>query len=265
MSKKHYGKCALCGKIGTLSFEHIPPECAGNDSLIKAYSFKDLLCDEKDRLPWETEGLHYEQSQNGHGKYSLCEKCNSLTGHLYGKEYQKFDLFALRVVSENKDPNKYCAELKKAYPNRFIKQVLSLFCSIEPEYSAYDELRSFVLDKHAKGLDKDKFRLTMFFVRNEILMYSGNSNLISCDKSKDTIVNQLVAYPLGFLLYLNPSNQKNYEGTDITLFADYDYDHEDDIVFPIDIREVNTGFPLDFRTKDELLKAINTEKVKEPS
>lgn len=70
--------------------------------------------------------------------------------------------------------------------------------------------------------------------------------MIRSDESKETIVSHLVVFPLGFLLYLNPYEQTNYEGTDITLFADYDYDYEDDILFPIDIREVNTGFPLDF-------------------
>ena len=32
MRKKTIGKCALCGRIGELSFEHIPPKAAFNST-----------------------------------------------------------------------------------------------------------------------------------------------------------------------------------------------------------------------------------------
>ena len=81
---KHFGKCALCGKECNLSFEHIPPESAFNNSPAKPVS-GDKLVEDDDRMPWDTSGLKYEHQQRGMGKYSLCRDCNSFTGVYYGK------------------------------------------------------------------------------------------------------------------------------------------------------------------------------------
>ena len=134
-----------------------------------------------------------------------------------------------------------------------------MFCSIESENKAYDVLRTFVLDKDKTGLGSDKFKLTMFFEKSGMFMYTGETILFEQNTNHCITVNQLVASPMGFLLYRNPDDQTHFEGIDITWFANCEYDEERDVIFPIVIREVNTGFPLDFRTKDEFAKAFKTK------
>ena len=85
----HIGKCALCGKIERLTFEHIPPQSAYNAKPAKPVSGKALLL-KKDGLPWELDGLKYENQQSGMGLYSLCKKCNNITGRWYGDAYRSF-------------------------------------------------------------------------------------------------------------------------------------------------------------------------------
>ena len=62
---------------------------------------------------------------------------------------------------------------------------------------------------------------------------------------------------MGFLLYLNPDPLQKYEGVDITPFTSSHYDDMGCIRLPIDIKEVNNIFPLDYRKKEEILKTIN--------
>lgn len=43
MRVKHNGKCHICGSIGPLTFEHIPPESAFNDRTVLIGEFKDII------------------------------------------------------------------------------------------------------------------------------------------------------------------------------------------------------------------------------
>ena len=70
--KKEEGRCCLCGSEGKLSFEHIPPRSAFNDSTVLEVEFDKLITAES------LENLKGKQNQRGGGDYSLCPKCNSL-------------------------------------------------------------------------------------------------------------------------------------------------------------------------------------------
>lgn len=60
------------------------------------------------------------------------------------------------------------------YPARIIKQVLSMLCSINsPEKPQFEELREFVLDKDAVGIDKSKYKLCMYFTETTLYKYAG--------------------------------------------------------------------------------------------
>lgn len=96
VKKNEFGKCSLCGKERKLTFEHIPPRSAFNNTPIKPVNGIDVLKD-NGRMPWDISGLKYENQQKGFGLYSLCQQCNNTTGRLYGNSYadlsQKFSLF----------------------------------------------------------------------------------------------------------------------------------------------------------------------------
>lgn len=255
MSKqKHFGKCALCGKEGKLSFEHIPPESAFNDQPAKTVSFMTALSN-KDRLPWDFNGLKYTNHQRGMGDYTLCESCNNNTGSWYGEAYTYIASIAQQMLSMTIPPDKDSLVIKDAYPLRFVKQIISMFCSLNPTSNIAD-LRQFVLDKNATGIDKTKYRLHMFFTRSTIsrtvpyIVKVLSSDRILCSMG----VSEIVVPPLGFILYFDPTEDYCFDGVDITGFADCKYDDKAKIAIPLCILDVNHFFPTDYRTKDEILR-----------
>ena len=61
--ERHYGRCALCGKEGELTFEHIPPRSAFNSHRTKMYTGDQLLAD-INRMPFDVQGLQYRNHQS---------------------------------------------------------------------------------------------------------------------------------------------------------------------------------------------------------
>src|SRR5215208_1711456 len=70
------GRCHLCGQLKRLSFEHIPPKSAFNDNQRLFQTMRDLM-----------EGRPYSRFRRGIGSYSLCVRCNNLTGGWYGEAF----------------------------------------------------------------------------------------------------------------------------------------------------------------------------------
>ena len=75
MRKKVKGKCRICGEIGELTFEHVPPHAAFNNKSVKILEGMDaiskaLVSDKSGRI-----------QQKGMGAYTLCGKCNNNTVH----------------------------------------------------------------------------------------------------------------------------------------------------------------------------------------
>ena len=87
-----------------------------------------------------------------------------------------------------------------------------------------------------------------------------NINLETGRLQQPALVSEITAFPMGFLLYLNPDPSQNYEGVDITPFTSFHYDDMGCIRLPIDIKEVNNIFPLDYRKKEEIQKTIKDNK-----
>ena len=63
--------------------------------------------------------------------YSLCQRCNNLTGKYYGMEYIKFANTVDRLFPEILKKNNKIAgiHIEGINPLLFAKQVLSMFCS----------------------------------------------------------------------------------------------------------------------------------------
>ena len=87
MTKKVHGICCICGQETELTFEHIPPRAAFNHFSLKLYDFWGYLLSNRTR---------YNQLQKGAGMYSLCERCNNLTGEWYGAAYAEFAVQGMR-------------------------------------------------------------------------------------------------------------------------------------------------------------------------
>ncbi|MBR4014081.1 MAG: hypothetical protein IKJ00_07285 [Clostridia bacterium] len=260
--KKHYGKCALCQIEGELSFEHIPPQSSFNSSPAKPVT-GDLLMLDDDRMPWETDGLPYSNQQRGMGKYSLCKSCNNLTGTWYGDDYKLMAHIIDHALSQLINPNVKGIGIREIHPLRFIKQVLSMFCSLNNnDDSRFESLRKFVLDRDAVGLDKQKYKLCMYFTKSNIIKYAPLSVLLRMgnDQYESIALSEITAYPLGFILYFDPSATWEYEGIDITGFSDCAYNDEASVEMPLCIKEVNDIFPAHYRSKEEIIECVEKNK-----
>jgi 5-methylcytosine-specific restriction endonuclease McrA len=71
------GTCHICGNIGPLTFEHLPPESAGNDGPVRVLQGLEIEAAGHDpRLG--------RKHQKGAGASTLCGSCNNKTGAWYG-------------------------------------------------------------------------------------------------------------------------------------------------------------------------------------
>lgn len=256
---KHFDKCALCGSKEKLSFEHIPPRKAFNFERIKPVMGENLI-EDPNRLPWDTTGLRYENQQSGMGYYCLCESCNNNTGSWYADEYVTLAHTLHRVLDGDKAKEWEGIGIKGLHPLRFIKQVITMFCDInDPDNPEFDQLRRFVLDKECSEMDKKKYKICMYLTRSVNKRYLGYSILIreNKDKFESIAMSEITAYPFGFILYFDPTDEIEYEGFDITCCADFNYDDECEVVMPVVIKDVNTSYPLDYRTQEQILKVFD--------
>ena len=254
---KQFGKCALCGEECELSFEHIPPKKAFNDYPSKFVAGEVLLFNKK-RLPWDVEGLPYVNQQKGMGVYSLCEPCNNKTGSWYGTAYSSIAHIAQQMLSNPLPSDADTLVIKGGYPLRFIKQVVSMFCSANPN-ADIDDLREFVLNKEAVGVDRSKYRIHMYFTKSTMRKIAPITGVMksSPDGFVSIALSEITVPPLGFILYFNPSDEYPYEGMDITDFSKCRYDEKAEMYFPLCVLEVNDIFPTDYRTKEEIIRTID--------
>lgn len=256
--KSKQGVCALCRKNCDLTFEHIPPKAAFNATPSRPVT-GDILINDNERMPWDLTGLPYENQQSGMGRFSLCRECNNNTGTWYGNDYVKFTHIVHAFLADN---NSYLAQgvcVKQIYPLRIIKQVLSMLCSINNcDDQRLTPLRSFVLNKEETGIDRRKYRICIYFTRSNLIKYAPISVCIHQTESgfKSIIVSEITAYPVGVILYLNPTDNEDFEGIDITSFSQYKYNDECTVEFPVCVKEVNNIFPIDFRSKKQIISCI---------
>src|SRR5438105_5016295 len=101
------GVCCICGCIGKLTFEHVPPKAAFNDRGVFQAKLEDLIGGK-----WTPGGplTHGKHLQRGAGRHSLCAKCNNDTGAWYGTAYVDFAYQAMSLLDRSK------GKLSLAYP-----------------------------------------------------------------------------------------------------------------------------------------------------
>jgi len=256
------GRCHICQEEGELSFEHIPPHKAFNFECAKSIEGDEILklmC-ESDRMPWDCSNLKYVQKQKGMGKYSLCQRCNNLTGKYYGNEYIKFantiHVLLPQIIEKNNDIAGI--ELEGVNPLLFAKQVLSMFCSTCPHITKKNpEIIELLLNKSKTGLDSKKFRLSMFLLKERRIAYTG-LQVMHISGIGNRVLASIDAYPFGFVLEFDPK-VKCME-LDITSFFNEYEDREYKIHFGIPILERNMPYSIDYRTKAEIIRCIEENK-----
>jgi hypothetical protein len=93
--KRPNGKCRICGVVGPLSWEHVPPEAAYNNHRIVRATQEQMM------RPVTWDGRRGTPQQRGGGGYTLCEPCNINTGTWYGPEYAHWAQQALERLLQS--------------------------------------------------------------------------------------------------------------------------------------------------------------------
>src|SRR5215470_5196886 len=106
-----------------MSFEHVPPKSAFNDSPILRSDFDKVVASEN------LDDLRGVIQQRGSGAFTLCQKCNNDTGRWYGAAYAKWAEQAMRfIISARGRPSlEYPFSIS---PLRVLKQVVCMFFSV---------------------------------------------------------------------------------------------------------------------------------------
>lgn len=255
------GYCHICGQYKPLSFEHVPPRSAYNNKTVLKSTLEDLL-----NLPPDVQG-NYKISQKGAGEYTLCEKCNNNTGKWYGGEYVKLAHRALHVIHQATS-NKVTFNTGKFYPLRFLKQVMSFFCSINDANFAKSnpDLQEFILNKDRLGFPQNMF-LSMYLNMKGKGRYFPLSAKGEIGRGFE-IISEFSFPPFGFVFSIDKPIMDN-RLFDVKFFSSYGYNQGVILSFQLFLLATFSRYPADYRTMEEIknsrikniIREFNKEKL----
>jgi hypothetical protein len=256
------GECHICGNIGKLSFEHVPPESAFNDcGVFRANIFKTI---EESIPPNRTRDFKAKKQQRGAGDYTLCEKCNSCTGSWYGPAFIAWAKQGKEIVGDNGlSPldSKF-----SIFPLRVIKQVVCMFFSVNsPQWGKkYPKLVRFVLDQEACNLPNG-IRLFAFYTSSKRWRRSGVTGKVDLTGGGETSVFSEITFPpFGFVLTTgSPPPVSPLPDTPLcetTYFSDFKYNQKCcDISLKLPTLPTDSYFPGDYRSEEQVAAEAESE------
>lgn len=188
MKQKKYGKCAICGKEGKLSIDHIPPKCCGNNAdtyyiqYTPEFLGKGATCKQK-------------HSQNGLTFSNICDNCNNIMGSQYDTHLQNFRNYIVSIIEQ------------KPYHNGFVldkvcKSVIGHFlASSSNDSSAFAQsMRDFYL--YDDNAIFEKYSLLCAYYPYKDAIFSLN-DYVPVNLCKDNIpsgmISSLYFYPFAFI------------------------------------------------------------------
>lgn len=249
MSNSH-GECCLCGAQGKLSFEHVPPKAAFNDSRVVHTTLNKISDQGRGGVVAPITGV---QIQKGAGAYTLCETCNNNTGSWYGSAYAEF----ARHVADALDvsPNSTTVKIScETAPIRLLKQVVCCFFSVNGSQLRHERLQpldDFVLSKENCVLP-DKWRIYAYATRSKKSRFCGLHIQGIVGTEQNFFFSEFVFSPLGFVLtWDSPSPRPDL--IDITGFSGYSYNHVQNLTLELPVKVIDSAYPCDFRTNEEAL------------
>lgn len=264
MGNAQIGKCNLCGKETSLTFEHVPPENSFNSFAVKEYPFEEsikMMTGADGRKPWDFSGLRGKINQRGGGGYYLCESCNSNTGSWYISEYVQLTNVLHSIIQEEafEPGNRYAFQVKQLYPLRVFKAIMTMFCDINNECFGDERLREYLLDKESMDFDFQRYSVYMYLVSPQMRRVSSLAAMMALN-TEIVMLSEIASYPLGVTLYIDKPENYSPGGLLMNDFAEHPYDDLCNVDFlGIPYYEINSQLPDDFRLKSEFKKSLGSE------
>ena len=249
------GVCHLCGANGPLSFEHVPPKSAFNDSPVHQNKLEEII---KLNSLDDSEIRKGRKNQRGNGEFTLCSRCNNDTGAWYGNAYVEWAWQGMRFLEYSSiAPSIYLTF--QIFPLRIIKQIVCMFFSVNGKdfRNTHPELERFVLSKERRLLDPS-IRIYAYHTRSNKIRSVGSASRIKTVVGSDSLstigkpdlYSETSFKPWGYLLGVDspPSDPRL---VDISFFSHYSYNDWVDLSLNIPILPTETWIPGDYRTKQE--------------
>jgi hypothetical protein len=242
--------CHICGALGKLSFEHVPPRSAFNDHRMLALSFDDFI---------GAENLDNVRGgrvlQRGVGAYTLCGQCNNDTGSWYGAAYAEWAAQAMKILigTRGKASLEYPFNL---FPLRVLKQVACLFFSVNsPDFRlAHPDLVRFVLDKDSRAFPRN-VKIYGFYTFSNRMRRAGVTGLakgIGSTKISLHLFSEITFPPFGFVMTFADQEPPESGFCEISGLADFNYiDWRSCITMRLPVMPIYTWFPGDYRTREQ--------------
>jgi hypothetical protein len=260
-------KCRLCGRDSNLTKEHIPPGSSGNKGRHENYDLDGWL-----KSGFAHENVKLGVEQGGIFGYTLCRRCNSLTGRLYGKEYKEWTERAKGIITgfgpgtvaqldQSVGPFGWkvtfgSKESGSVKPGAFVRQILSCMCSLSGAWNLagqHPEIRRIVLEQSVERLSPS-LDLGMSLYLGPKVRIMGPQLKIDF-KTKTWVWCQEIAFPpFAFLLILKSNKKHAGTGLMIGEFTTLAPDKEQ---YFSGITEVGFGwspYPGDYRSRAAIEK-----------
>lgn len=241
------GTCHLCGKDGTLSYEHVPPAAAFNRKPVVETPIEEAFNQAFDALP------RGKINQQGAGAYTLYERCNNNTGSWYGGAFADWCYQDAEVLTRSGFKPKLIY-LHYVFPLRILKQILTMcFSTNSPRWrEKHPELEAFILDRERRWLNPQYRVFVSYNVEGTYRRIGNTVAMVNLNKGTNVVqVAEISHPPFGYVM--------TYDGTcpdrrlfDITHFRRYAFEEFEVAPLYLPVLPTHLPLPLDYRTKSEI-------------
>ncbi len=241
MGRYYEGFCRLCGAFGKLTFEHMPPKAAFNNH-------QQLLKTMEDHLSKRS----HSRFRKGLGTYSICERCNTLTGAWYGQAFVTWTRQGFEWL-DKVEGEKALVLPYYIRPLNVLKQVLVMAVAMAGERSlkAHRELRRFLLNPRLRYLPADYRTYVYFGMKGQLRFTGGMAILDTTGQGSDYIMAEIALPPFGYCVTRPVGNRPSLAASkglyDISWFSNYGFNEWTQIHLRIPTRETHFPSPLDYR------------------
>ncbi len=239
MPTSKIGICHICGEYGPLSFEHVPPEKAWNETRALIFSGNDLLLRKAGRNP------KGRIQQRGFGRYTLCEQCNSNTGSWYAPELIEWTKWGFSLLGKISTSVAFVrVELSNVRPMNFLKQVVTMMMSaVSSDFGLKNpDIVKFLMNKRQMHLPI-QIDIYLSLYRGLSCGTVGLAGVFNpSDPKPGKIVSQITYPPFAYLMILD-SPFESYPGK-ISYFGRYEYDEKASIQLELPVFDKEPMVPI---------------------
>lgn len=231
------GICNICGDMGILSWDHIPPKSAIFFSDVEITSIFNKYSEEK---------YPREYSQNGTKFRTICGKCNNELGTYYDVSFVEFINDATKkIVTGFPNEESITCKIK---PTKVIKSLFGHLLAAKGDYEDQlidIELRKFLLDK---SLWKPEFNIFYWFhpyPNIEIMRDVAICKIETNSKPKPDVFSILKMYPIAFYVTKEETYKHLNNINNLKYYCSSDFDEDVEVPLNISTKElIHSNWPI---------------------